>query len=154
MLLCNESNENEYNELEIDEVCILFKQWSPTSYSKVISDILILDLIQHFYPDVIIENNKFILNVKSTVWDKRKEVIDSFRLFKKESQAILNGELNDTISTKTSMSYDTDPYQHYCAQKKNKYNLLVSKEFYEKIVLDLELELNYEAAAAEAAAEA
>ena len=154
MLLCNDSNENEYNELEIDEVCILFKQWSPTSYSKVISDILILDLIQHFYPDVIIENNKFILNVKSTVWDKRKEVIDSFRLFKKESQAILNGELNDTISTKTSMSYDTDPYQHYCAQKKNKYNLLVSKEFYEKIVLDLELELNYEAAAAEAAAEA
>jgi hypothetical protein len=149
MLLCNDSNENEYNELEIDEVCILFKQWSPTSYSKVISDILILDLIQHFYPDVIIENNKFILNVKSSLWDKRKEVIESFRLFKKESHAIfiLNAELNDTIATKTSMSYDTDPYQHYCAQKKNKYNLLVSKEFYEKIVLDLELDLNYEVAA-------
>jgi hypothetical protein len=148
MVMCNDSNDNEYNELEIDEVCILFKQWSPSSYSKVINDVLILDLIQHFYSDIILENNKFIVNVKSTLWDKRKEVIDSFTLFKKETNAIINLDTNDAITTKNSISYDTDPYQHYCAQKKNKYNLLVSKEFYEKIVLELDLDLNYDVAVA------
>ena len=32
--------------------------------TKNISDALILDLIQHFYPDVVIENNKYISNMK------------------------------------------------------------------------------------------
>ena len=112
----------------------------------MMNDVLILELIKHFYPDIIIENNKFILNVKSILWDKRKEVIDSFTLFKKDGNDIVNVDVNgdNDTSHKNSMSYETDPYEYYCDQKKNKYNLLVSKDFYEKIVLDLELDLNYD----------
>ena len=51
---------NEEGEMYITEISALFKSWS----NKNISDALILDLIQHFYPDVVIENNKYILNVK------------------------------------------------------------------------------------------
>ena len=146
IITCNDNNENEYNELEIDEVCVLFKQWCPASHGKMMNDVLILELIKHFYPDIIIENNKFILNVKTRLWDKRKEVIDSFTLFKKDGNDIVNVDVNgdNDTSHKNSMSYETDPYEYYCDQKKNKYNLLVSKDFYEKIVLDLELDLNYD----------
>ena len=51
---------NEESELDITEISALFKSWS----NKNISDVLILDLLLHFYPDVVIENNKYILNVK------------------------------------------------------------------------------------------
>jgi hypothetical protein len=51
---------NEESEMDIEEISALFKSWS----NKNINEALILDLIQHFYPDVVIENNKFILNVK------------------------------------------------------------------------------------------
>ena len=146
IITCNDNNDNsENNELEIDEVCVLFKQWCPASHVKMMNDVLILELIQHFYPDIIIENNKFILNVKSILWDKRKEVIDSFTLFKKDGNDIVNVDVNNNndMSHKNSMSYETDPYEYYCDQKKNKYNLRVSKDFFEKVVLDLELELNF-----------
>ena len=139
IIICNDS---EYNELEIDEVCVLFKQWTPSSnHSKNINDTLIIDLIQHFYSDIVIENNKFILNVKSILWDKRKEVIDSFNLFKKDGNDIV--DIEHVMENKNSISYQTNPYEYYCDQKKNKYNLLVSKDFYEKIILELELDLNY-----------
>lgn len=139
IIICNDS---EYNELEIDEVCVLFKQWTTSSnHSKNINDTLIIDLIQHFYPDIVIENNKFILNVKSRLWDKRKEVIDSFNLFKKDGNDIV--DIEHVMENKNSISYQTNPYEYYCDQKKNKYNLLVSKDFYEKIISELELDLNY-----------
>ena len=72
-------------------------------------------------------------------------MIDSFTLFKKDGNDIVNVDVNDNndMSHKNSMSYETDPYEYYCDQKKNKYNLRVSKDFFEKVVLELELELNF-----------
>ena len=148
IIVCNDS---EYNELEIDEVCVLFKQWTSSStHSKNINDSLIIDLIQHFYPDIVIENNKFILNVTSSLWDKRNEVINSFNLFKKDvnidvsvssddNTAVTAYVLASTIAASTS--YDITPYEFYCSQNKNKnkYNLLVSKEFFEKIIFDYDI---------------
>ena len=40
------------------------------------------------------------------------------------------------MTNKNSMSYETNPYEYYCDQNKNKYNLLVSKDFFEKIIVD------------------
>lgn len=139
IIVCNDS---EYNELEIDEVCVLFKQWTSSStHSKNINDSLIIDLIQHFYPDIVIENNKFILNVTSSLWDKRNEVINSFNLFKKDVNIDVSVSSDDNTAVAASTSYDITPYEFYCSQNKNKnkYNLLVSKEFFEKIILDYDI---------------
>jgi hypothetical protein len=46
--------------IEIEEICILFKNWS----NKNMNEIFLLELIQHFYPDTVIKNNKSILNIK------------------------------------------------------------------------------------------
>ena len=49
------------NEMEIEKISSLFKTWSN---NKSINDAIVLDLIQHFYPELVIEN-KYILNVKN-----------------------------------------------------------------------------------------
>ena len=44
----------------IDEICNLFKSWAgKTVYS--INEEMLLDLIQHFYPDVAIDDDKYIV---------------------------------------------------------------------------------------------
>ena len=48
------------NEMEIEKVSSLFKTWSN---NKMSNETLVLDLIQHFYPELVIEN-KYILNIK------------------------------------------------------------------------------------------
>jgi hypothetical protein len=53
---------NDENELDIEDICLHCKSLS--NVNKNISVALMLDLIQHFYPDVVIENNKYILNMK------------------------------------------------------------------------------------------
>ena len=108
-------------ELEIDEVCVLFKHW--TNNLKSINEGLVIELIQHFYPDMVIENNKYILHASCKLWDKYAEVVNSLNLFKMQY---------------TDMNVDDiDVYAFYCTQQsKNKYNLLVSKRYYEKTATD------------------
>lgn len=61
-------------ELEIDEVLALFSK-SPTSRtSDRLSDDVVAELIHHSYPDVVIEETKYICGVRCLLWDKVAEV--------------------------------------------------------------------------------
>ena len=51
------------NEMAIEEICALFKT---CSNNKTSNETLVLDLIQHFYPELVIEN-KYILNIKCKI---------------------------------------------------------------------------------------
>lgn len=111
-------------ELEIDELCLLFKSFT----KNVINEVLMIELIQHFYPDLVIENNKYILNVKCKLWDKYNEVKNALEMFKKHK--------NEEMSLSSSPSLSTivyDAYQFYCSTNSNKHNLHVSKRYFEKI---------------------
>ena len=110
-------------ELEIDELCCLFKGWS--TIGKNVNDSLILELIRHFYPDVVITDNKYMFNLKSKLWNKRAEVLTSLEQFKLDCK---KNELLTAVSI-----YDT--YKFYSDNStRNKYNLLVSKHYFEKCV--------------------
>jgi hypothetical protein len=109
--------ETDEGELEIDEICVLFKNWTTTG--KTMNDIFVLDLIQHFYPDVAIQNNKYISHVKNKMWDKRVEVTSALLLY-----------------TAGTDLYE-DAYHCYTLQTKNKYNLLVSKRYFEKVAKEI-----------------
>jgi len=112
-------------ELEIDEICVLFKHW--TNNLKSINEGLVIELIQHFFPDMVIENNKYILHTSCKLWDKHAEVLNSINMFK----------LQHTTDPELSTDEELDLYAFYCTQTKNKYNLLVSKQYYEKTVSDI-----------------
>jgi hypothetical protein len=106
---------DKYAELEIDEIGSLFKTWLNTS--KHISDEQILEIIQHFYPDVVILDNKYISNIKCKLWDKGADVLKALEQFKQQNQH--------------ATTYNA--YEFYCSLNKNKNALLVSKRYFESI---------------------
>jgi hypothetical protein len=120
-----EDNSND-SELEIDELLFLFKHLTTTSANivKNINETLMVDLIHHFYPDISIVDNKFIQHIKSNIWDKRNDVINSLELFKLKC-----GEQEEEFAKSLN-----DAYEYYTSSK----NLInVSKHYFEIVAIEL-----------------
>lgn len=67
-------------ELEIDELSTLFND--DLSESVITTDATLLGIIRHFYPDVLIEDDKYILNVGCHMWNKKSEINEYLEEFK------------------------------------------------------------------------
>lgn len=107
--------------LEIDEICILFKQWLGCKTSLEIKEYNILNLIKHFYPDIIIEDNKYIYGVRCILWCKKDEIKD----FLQHSQ-------HNNLS-------DLTLYELYCEYtKKNnkKKGLTINKSYFDLFITE------------------
>ena len=83
-----------------------------------------MDLIHHFYPDVIIVDNKFIQQVKCSLWDKRSDVINSIESFK------LKCSEQEDERTKSL----NDAYEYYLSLKNT---INASKRYFERVTLEL-----------------
>jgi hypothetical protein len=97
------------NEIEVDELCGMFKLWKKnTSETTVttgnISEENILKILKHFFPEVEIIEDKYILNITSILWDKITDIRNSFTYIKECS-------IND-IKTSNFISFD-DAYNYY-----------------------------------------
>ena len=133
-------NANDEDELEIDEFTALFKrhhhqqvvqsmqsgQSSPQLQSHNHTDAAFLGLIRHFCPDVVIENDKYLMHVSCTLWDKRGEVLTAMQEHVKEAH------MTTAISVYKA-------YECYCQQQRaknhasNAHHLIVSKKYFEKM---------------------
>jgi hypothetical protein len=84
-----------------------------------------LGLIRHFCPDVVIENDKYLMHVRCTMWDKRGEVLSAVE----ETQLLAAASVYKA-------------YELYCHQQRaknhasNVHHLIVSKKYFEKICND------------------
>ena len=114
-------------DLEIEEIIILFKKWcqSKNETSSQLTDKKILDLIMNYYPNVEIENEKYILKTRSVLWDKQMDIVVALDKLKE----LLRGDTN--INTMNYSIYDA--YSFYCKQN-NMQN--VSKYYFEKYIID------------------
>ena len=119
---CITENTNEFY-LEIEEILNLFKNFSGKSCSNINED-EILNLIKHFYPDIIIENNKYILCISCTLWDKKKELSDFLDLIKLESHNINSDNLYNQY-----LDYNKK------TSKKNKFPI-INKNYFELFLND------------------
>ena len=124
------SDENELfdNELEIDELSSLFKLWSKQSNEQLmtngsITEENILKILKHFFPNVEIIEDKFVLNVSCTLWDKMNDIQNSFDFIKEQIK------VNENI---TLISFDDayNYYYKYCSL--NAFKTVVSKRYFEK----------------------
>jgi hypothetical protein len=127
-------NANDEDELEIDEFTALFKRhYQQQAHAQPLqshthTDAAFLGLIRHFCPDVVIENDKHLMHVRCTLWDKRGEVINAMHEYL---------ELNATTTTSVYKAYE-----FYCQQQRaknqiaNQPHLIVSKKYFEKICND------------------
>jgi hypothetical protein len=116
------------SELEIDEICYMFKIWSKHSTEHLlsngnISEENILKILKHFFPYVEIIEDKYVLNVTSTMWNKTNDINNSIEYIKEQIKL----EQNLTL-----VSFDT-LYNYYCKFCNSiTCKFIVSKRFFEK----------------------
>jgi hypothetical protein len=118
------------NEIEIDELCSLFKYWTKQSDEQLmsncnISEENVLKILKHFFPSVEIIEDKYVLNVTCLYWNKIEDIISSFDYIKEQIKK--DNKLN-LISFDDAYNY----YYKYCNINSNKF--IVSKRYFEKIL--------------------
>jgi len=124
-------NSDNYDELEIDEICMLFKLWTQNCASEKlisngnINEENVLKILKHFFPDIEIIENKYVLNVSCSIWNKKDSIENSFYYIKNEVKT------NHTLAL---ISFDDayNYYYKYCNSQSNK--LVVSKRYFEKFL--------------------
>ena len=113
-------------ELEIDELSTLFNEYSSASASAV-SDTALLGMLRHFYPDVIIEDDKYILNVGCKLWNKTAEINDYLEQFKQQC-------VENHLSFPQPLY---NAYEYYCGRcYSTAKRRIISKRYFEKYFME------------------
>ena len=119
---CDEYIETDTEDLlEISELYNLLISWlDGKEYSNFLEDD-VKDMIEYFYRDITIENDKFLLGVKCKLWDKQRDILESFEK-----------KFNKTIEKDITIY---DAYVMYCKYSNNNGKILtVSKSYFYKYI--------------------
>jgi len=112
------------NEIEVDELSSLFKYWiKQNNENGNINEENILKILKHFFPNVEIIENKYVLNVTCKLWDKIKDIDSSFQFIKDK---IKDEYILELISFDDAYNY----YHKFC--NLNSIKNIVSKRYFEK----------------------
>ena len=90
--------------LELEEIRHLYSKWG----SHSISDDQILDLIQYFYPNVNVEGEKYIQEIRCSLWNKQKDLANVF------------ADIRSNWPDKTLDFTVYDAYLYYCRRYKKR----------------------------------
>lgn len=118
--ITNSSSFDFENELEVEEISSLFKLWSKNK--NTLSEENIIKILKHFFACDIVED-KFILNITSSIWNKSNNIENSINYIKGEIK--VNHKLS-LISFDDLYSF----YNKYCTD--NSIKFIVSKRYFEK----------------------
>ena len=108
-------------DLEIGEICNIFKNWS--NKNICISEKNMIDLIQHFYNDIVVEDDKYVQQICCKLWNKKSDIINILNNYKMSKKGFL-----------TSISLH-NVYQYYCEDSKDK-QYIISKRYFEKGLIE------------------
>jgi hypothetical protein len=106
-----------YIHFELDELITLYHSYN--NNKSIINEILIIEIINSLYNDIIIEDNKYILNIKCNLWDKYKDIEQFLEEYK------ISGNQNISLC---------DLYKLYI---KSNFKFKMSKKCFEDICKDL-----------------
>ena len=130
---CDEQDQDqeecEEYELEVDELLMLFnksiKKSATTLLHNNASDKMLLGLIRHFYPDVMIEDDKYLIQVgiKPEIWNKQKEIEEFNEYYKTSACLSMNSQNSHSLYS---------IYQSYCKYAFDKGYNIISKRWFEK----------------------
>ena len=121
----NIEEDSDEPEIEIGEVAYFFKKWSENNFNGV-DEYYLLDLIKHFYNEVNIKDDKYLINIKYKDWDRKQKIYDCMDLYKHSINT------NDKFC-----SCLTDAYKYYLSYDKDKDILAISKHYFETIFKEL-----------------
>ena len=112
-------------DLEIDEIMTLFLKYSEErgkGYSM--REKQILDLVTCFFPNVEIENEKYIHKYKCTLWDKQMDILSALN--------IINSSSPTPNITSVFSTYEY--YEKYCELNTKQKKPCVNKKYFEKYI--------------------
>ena len=116
------------NEFEIDELCSLFKYWSKQNIEQLmtnghITEENILKILKHFFPVAEIIEDKFVLNINCSMWNKMSDINGSFEYIKEQ----INSDHKLAL-----ISFDDAYNYYYKFCNLNSFTFIVSKRYFEK----------------------
>jgi hypothetical protein len=116
------------NEFEIDELCSLFKYWSKQNIEQLmtnghITEENILKILNHFFPVAEIIEDKFVLNINCSMWNKMSDINASFEYIKEQ----INSDHKLAL-----ISFDDAYNYYYKFCNLNSFTFIVSKRYFEK----------------------
>lgn len=119
------------SDLELGEIVILFKRFCLQSriVTNTMSESQMVEMITYYYPDIVVEDSKYIHGVMCSSWNKKEDIEDSLealRTFESE---------NKTYGSHISFY---EAYQFYCKHKRltEPAGMIVSKNYFEKYLID------------------
>lgn len=120
-------------DLEIEEITGLFRLWGESLKWKhgFLKEEPILDVIAYYFPEIEMENQKYIHRVRSILWDKAMDIQIALQE--------LAQTLNATTSQTPSLLSIYDAYLFYCkfyANPTKKTHILVSKSYFDKYMME------------------
>ena len=120
-------------ELEADEIAQLYRRWlyrykveKKPKYSHLLKDTQIMDILAYFYPDLIMVDNKYIMNVRCSMWDKELDMETAIQHWRLEEQDEI-----DSVH-KAYQYYAKFYYEKATQEEGHKRPLLVSKKYFER----------------------
>ena len=114
----------------------MFSKWARENGDVVrsngtINEHDVLKILSHFFPLVNVIDNKYIVEVTSTMWNKVEDIKNSLDLYKATSKN--NADESNAYLISFDVMYDA--YCTYCYNKTNKATkFVVSKLYFEKYV--------------------
>ena len=112
-------------ELEIDELSTLFNEYA--SAGTPVGDATLLGMLRHFYPDVLIEDDKYILNVGCKLWNKTAEINEYLEQYKQ--QCVVN---HHSFPQPLYNAYEFYCGKCYATAKRR----IISKRYFEKYFIE------------------
>ena len=88
---------------------------------------MIIEIINHFFENIIIEENKYINNIKNIMWDKNNDIT-------KFLDHIKSDLLKQNKKTNIQINNFFNIYCKFC--KENKINFTVNKICFEKFIYE------------------
>ena len=149
-------------ELEIGEISTLFKKWCESKREHIfnMNEKQVVDLITYFYPDVEIDQDKFVYKLRCSLWNKQMDILmaiddlkakygmnleNTMRISKSNSSlSLCSQDSNSSFLANMNISVH-DAYAHYCdfitiieIEKQTgtvrPVPMLVSKQYFEKFI--------------------
>jgi len=118
------------NEYEIDELCLLFKTWKQENINKCLSNANINEeniskIIFHFYQNIQIIENKYVVNISCKLWNKIQDLNNAIKDLKNQNE------------NNMSLIHFDELYNLYCLFcKTSNMKYVVSKRYFEKYLYD------------------
>jgi hypothetical protein len=154
-----ETDETEI-EFEVSEISSLFNRWCEMrkEQSFHISEKQVVDLITFFYPDVELDQDKFVYKMRCSMWNKQMDILmaiddlkEKYNMLPENTMRISKSNSSLSLCSQdsqyhflTNMNISVyDAYAHYCIymtqiesnrQPARSTPLLASKQYFEKFI--------------------